>query len=64
MVMSVFLATVLNGLLNLLTLLVFSVVDGIYSTILSDIVPQGIITALIAYIVCSFVPPGKREEMA
>jgi rod shape-determining protein MreD len=64
MVLSVFLATVLNGLLNLLTLLVFSVADGIYSTILSDIVPQGIITALIAYMVCSSAPSGKREEMA
>jgi rod shape-determining protein MreD len=63
MVLSVFLATVLNGLLNLLTLLVFSVADGIYSTILSTVVPQGIITALIAYMVCNSVPPAKREKL-
>jgi rod shape-determining protein MreD len=62
MMLSVFLATVLGGCLNLLLLLVFSVADGVYSTILSDIFPQGFITALITYLVCRVVPPGKREE--
>jgi rod shape-determining protein MreD len=62
-VLSVFLATVLNGFLNLLLLLLFSVADGIYSSVLSAIVPQGLMTALIAYMVCSFVFSGKREEM-
>ena len=63
MVLGVFLATIVNGLLSMLVLLVFSVAEGIYSTILPDIVPQSIMTALIAYMVYSVVPSGKREEM-
>lgn len=63
MVLGVFLATIVNGLLSLSVLLVFPGAEGIYSTILPDIVPQSLMTALIAHLVYSVVPPGKREDM-
>ncbi|MEI8355162.1 MAG: rod shape-determining protein MreD [Deltaproteobacteria bacterium] len=62
-VLSVFLATLLNGLLNLLLLLVFSVADGIYSSVFSSIVPQGLMTALISGMVYRFAVSGRREEL-
>ncbi len=63
MVLAVFLATVVNGLVILLLLAVFSIAPGLYSSILSDIVPQGLINALIAYLSFKIFPLRKREEI-
>jgi rod shape-determining protein MreD len=64
MVIGVFLASIMNGMLDILLLAVFSVADGIYTTILSNILPHSIMNAILAYMFFSFVPLGKREEMA
>ena len=48
MVIVVFLATVVNGLLHLLLLLIFPTTNGIYATLLPGIIPQGLVNALIA----------------
>lgn len=63
MVIAVFLATVLNGLVSLLLLAVFSIAPGLYSTIFSTIIPQGFVNALIAYMVFRILPLRKREEI-
>jgi rod shape-determining protein MreD len=64
MVLGVFLASFLNGMLDILLLGVFSVADGLYSTVLSDILPHCMMNAILAYMVFTIVPLGKREEMA
>jgi rod shape-determining protein MreD len=63
MVLGAFLASICNGFLNLLMLAVFSLAPGMYSTVLSVIIPQSLVNALIAYLVFSIVPLGKREEI-
>lgn len=63
MVLGAFLASICNGFLNLLMLAVFSLAPGMYSTVLSVIIPQSMVNALIAYLVFSIVPLGKREEI-
>lgn len=63
MVLGVFLATVCNGLMNILLLLVFSLAEGVYSSILADLLPQSLCNAFVAYVIFSVVPLGRREEM-
>ncbi len=63
MVLAVFLSTVVNGLVILLLLAVFSIAPGLYSSILSTIVPQGLINAFIAYLLFKLLPLRKREEI-
>jgi hypothetical protein len=63
MVLAVFLATVINGLVSLLLLAVFFIAPGLYSTILSNMVPQGLTNAFIAYLSFKILPLRKREEM-
>ncbi len=62
MVMAVFLASFFNAFVALLLLSVFSTADGMYSTVLSDILPQSMMNAIAAYVVFRTVPLGKREE--
>lgn len=63
MVLGVFLATVFNGFLSLLLLNVFSIANGMYSTVLSNVVPQSMMNALVAYIVFRIFLTGRREEI-
>jgi rod shape-determining protein MreD len=63
MVLAVFLATVFNGLVSLLLLAVFSIAPGLYSTILSAIIPQCFVSAIIAYLAFGIMPLRKREEI-
>lgn len=63
MVLAVFLATVVSGLASLLLLAVFLIAPGLYSTILSDLIPQGLINALIAYFSFKLLPFRRRDEI-
>jgi len=62
MVIVVFLATLLNGLLNLLLLFLFPPVTSIYSTILPDLLPQGLVNALFSTLIFSFPAVKALEE--
>lgn len=63
MVMAVFLATAINGLVSLLLLTAFSIAPGLYSTIFPNIIPQCFVNAFIAYMVFRILPLRKREEI-
>ncbi len=63
MVLAVLLATLINGLVILLLLTVFSLATGLYSAILSNMAPQGLINAVIAYLSFRILPLRKREEI-
>jgi rod shape-determining protein MreD len=54
MVLVVFLATVVNGLLHLVLLFLFPNTNGMYAPILASLIPQGLVNALIASLVFSF----------
>jgi rod shape-determining protein MreD len=54
MVFVVFLATLFNGVLNLLLLLLFPPINSIYATILPDLLPQGLVNALFSTLIFSF----------
>ena len=59
MVVVAFLATLAHGLLSLLLLLLFSEADGIFPTILAALVPQALVSSLVASlvtVVASFRP--------
>ena len=62
MVIVVFLATLVNGLLHLLLLLIFSTADGIYATLLPIIIPQGLVNAVIASLLFGFPAFRVLEE--
>ena len=62
MVFVVFLATIANGLINLLLLLIFSTAEGIYVTLITDLLPQAIINALISYLLFNLPGLTKLEE--
>jgi rod shape-determining protein MreD len=62
MVLGAFLATQLHGLLNLLLLVMFSAADGIYLPLLSGILPQGLVNALMASLFFAFAPLARLEE--
>ncbi len=53
MVVVAFLATLAHGLLSLLLLLLFSAADGIFPTLLAALVPQALVSALVASLVTS-----------
>lgn len=54
MVLVVFLATVFNGFLHLVLLFLFPNTNGMYAPILSGLIPQGLVNALIASLVFTF----------
>jgi rod shape-determining protein MreD len=62
MVLVVFLATMVNGLLHLVLLFLFPNTNGMYAPILSSLVPQGLVNALIASLVFSFPVVTALEE--
>ena len=62
MVLVVFLATVVNGLLHLVLLFLFPNTNGMYAPILSGLIPQGLVNALIASLVFSFPVVTVLEE--
>ncbi len=62
MVLVVFLATVVNGLLHLVLLFLFPNTSGMYAPILSGLIPQGLVNALIASLVFSFPIITVLEE--
>ncbi|QWV99154.1 rod shape-determining protein MreD [Geomonas nitrogeniifigens] len=47
-VLVVFIATIMSALLNLLLLLVFSVGNGLYASLLPALLPQALVNALVA----------------
>jgi rod shape-determining protein MreD len=51
MVVVAFLATLAHGVLCLLLLLLFSAAEGIYSTLLTALIPQALVSALVASLV-------------
>ncbi len=62
MVLVVFLATVVNGLLHLLLLFLFPNTNGIYLSILSGIIPQGLVNALAASLIFCIPRLNLLEE--
>jgi rod shape-determining protein MreD len=64
MVVGVFLATVFNGFLGLFLLGVFSIAESMYSSVLSNILPQSMVNSIVAYVVFGIIPLGKKEESA
>jgi len=62
MVIVVFLATLVNGILHLLLLLIFPTANGIYATLLPGIIPQGLVNALIASLLFGFPAFHSLEE--
>jgi rod shape-determining protein MreD len=48
LVLVVFLATLVNGLIHLLLLLLFSSAAGIYTTLLPALIPQSLLNAFVA----------------
>lgn len=62
MVLVVFLATMVNGLLHLLLLVLFSVAGGVYATLLPGLLPQALVNALAASLVFGVSSHGAREE--
>jgi rod shape-determining protein MreD len=62
MVLVVFLATMVNGLLHLVLLFLFPNTNGMYAPIFSSLIPQGLVNALIASLVFSFPALTALEE--
>jgi rod shape-determining protein MreD len=62
MILGVFSATIVNGLLNLLLLFLFSAAQGIYATLLESLVPQALVNALAASVIFTFSPLARIGE--
>lgn len=63
MVVVVFLATIINGLFNLLLLLIFSAANDIYATVLPSLLPQGLVNALLASLIFMLPASVATEEV-
>lgn len=61
LVLVVFLATVMGALLNLVMLMVFSVSQGIYASVLPALIPQALVNALAASIFFNLPLPAAEE---
>lgn len=61
-VLVVFLATLVNGLIHLLLLLLFSAAADIYTTLLPSLIPHALVNALAASIVFGLPLFRAREE--
>ncbi len=59
---AVFLATIVNGLLHLLLLLLFSASEGLYRTLLPGLLPQSLVNTLAAFIVFGLPQFRAGEE--
>jgi len=62
MLLVVFLATIVNGFLHLLLLLVFPTTTGIYLTILAALIPQALVNTLFSSLLFSFPRLNALEE--
>jgi rod shape-determining protein MreD len=62
MVIVVFLATIVNGLMQMLLLLLFPATTGIYATLLPALIPQGLVNALIASLLFAYPALNILEE--
>ncbi len=63
MVIVIFLSTLVNGLLNLLLLLIFSAADGVYATLLSSLLPHALVNALIGSLIFMLPASVVTEEI-
>jgi rod shape-determining protein MreD len=63
MVLVVFLATLLNGINQLLLLFLFSLADGIYASLFAGLLPQALVNALAASLLFSVPKFSAREEI-
>ncbi len=61
-VIAAFLATLTNGILHLLLLLLFSAAEGIYKTLLPGLLPQALINALAASVIFGLPQFRAGEE--
>lgn len=61
LVIAVFVASLVDALLSLLLITLFSTDVGIYNSILSHLIPQAIITACAAFLIFSVLPFVRRR---
>ncbi|HEY6838530.1 MAG TPA: rod shape-determining protein MreD, partial [Geobacteraceae bacterium] len=62
MLLVVFVATVVSGLLQLLLLLLYSTADGLYATLLPQLLPQALVNTLCASLLTLYSAPKPAEE--
>ena len=62
MILVVFLATLLNGIIHLLLLFLFSLAGGIYTALFAGLLPQALVNALAASLLFSVPRYSAREE--
>lgn len=62
MILVVFLITIVNGLLHLVLLVIFSMADGVYAPLLAALIPQGLVNALAASLLSGAVALNVSEE--
>ncbi len=62
MVVVAFLSTMAHGLLSLLLLLLFSAANGIYATLLAALIPQALVSALVASLITGATSLRLQEE--
>ena len=62
MILVVFLISIVNGLLHLCLLVVFSVAEGVYSPLLAALLPQGLVNALAASLLWGATTLKGAEE--
>lgn len=62
MILGVLAATLVNGVINLLLLVLFSAAEGIYATLLQSLIPQALVNALAASIIFTFTPLARLGE--
>lgn len=61
MIVAVFTASLLDALLSLLLITLFSTDSGIYNSILANMIPQAVITALATFLVFTAAPLVRRR---
>ncbi len=62
MILVVFFITIVNGLLHLTLLVIFSMADGVYAPLLAGLLPQGLMNALAASLLSGVAPLKEAEE--
>lgn len=62
LILLVFLATMGNGLLQLLLLLLFFAANGVYTTLLPSLFPQALVNALVTSLLFGVASLGNHEE--
>jgi rod shape-determining protein MreD len=62
MILGAFLATVIIAALHLLLLIVFSVSEGAYASLIGSILPQGFVNSLASGLLFSILPRAGKDE--